>query len=340
MLIEYHRTTLSPEGQTAYANLYTAIMQENSACTFSGLSSQDVLSVVKAVSMDHPELIRYPALAGAMESRGGSVTLPLTYLNVDREAYDRRLNALVDRISRSLTPNATEYSRCRAIFDALAIKLRYERRLLNEYGSIMSSNSSSEVMQRFIAENGHFFSPYGILMYYRGVCHGIAKLFKILCDLFGVPCACAEAVSTDGTNTPHLLNVVEIDGQRSFVDLTNGLMSDDFPVIRYEFFLMPARIYSRSFDVTGEFECTAEHLHYYARNGLRFTDLGAMRRYLCAYTTTTSDGAARCFYDGEPMSDEKLKDFFDEILSRHNRVGFRVATIVQNGFCTGLTNVS
>lgn len=52
----------------------------------------------------------------------------------------------------------------------------------------------------------------------KTTCWQIAKLFDMACDYIGVECVSAE--SMDGT---HMMNVVTIDGQKLYVDVTAGI---------------------------------------------------------------------------------------------------------------------
>lgn len=339
MLTDHYYGTLPPQEQYAYQTVKNALLRGDASCTLTDLNDRNAPKrIIEAVTMDHPEIVQYPGLfvAGTLEGRNANI--PLQYCEVDWGAYDRRLNKLIETIDKSLSPTATEYAKCKAIYDALANRIKYDEAAFREYVQLQNNNASSNAITRFIAEKSSVFTPYGALMTHKGVCQGIAKLFKILCDRFGIQCACAGAVSNDSYQTAHLLNVVEIDGKRAFVDVTNGLKRDDLPIIMYDCFLVSNRLYSPFFIVSEDFNCVAEDINYFVKNKVWFTLRSELRNYLCAYTTASTGGVVRCRYDGKQMNQDELKEFFEDTLNRHCRRGYQLSSLVQHGFCTALIN--
>lgn len=69
----------------------------------------------------------------------------------------------------------------------------------------------------------------GALVYRRAVCEGIAKAYKLLCDLAGI--RCMVAVGSKGEL--HAWNVVEVAGHWAHIDVTNDIMPDDTPSRAY-----------------------------------------------------------------------------------------------------------
>lgn len=340
MLINYYYEKLSPQEQYVYRAVKNALLRGEANCPITDLNKTEAEKVVKAVTMDCPEIIHYPGLFITPQGSGRNMSVSFQCFQVDRETYDRRLNQLVEAIEKTLPSAASDYVKCKAIFDALATRVRNNPSVASEYIRLQNTNPSSQVLSEFIAQRSNNFSPYGVLMNYKGVHQGIAKLFKILCDRFALPCACVEAVSNNADRVPHMLNVVEIDGKRAFVDVTNGLKLKDMPVILYDYFLVSGRLYATAYIVSEEFNCVAEDVNYFVKNKVWFTSVQEMRKYLCAYTAPSRDGVVRCRYDGNRLDHEELKKLFDEILSMHCKSGCRVTSIVRHGFCTGLTNIS
>ena len=251
---------------------------------------------------------------------------------------------MIDEIERKLPWNASDYLVCKTIFDVLATKIEYRDDVMPEYEKIeklKQENSKDYDAERlaFILKYTEAFTPYGILLNSKGVCQGIAKLYKILCDKFGVQCACVEAKTNDSNEYPHMLNVVEISGKRAFVDVTNGLKTGvkGLPLVRYDCFLASTRVYLKSYRANIDFECNDETINYYSKNKVWFNSFDEMRRYLCSYTMSSTSGEVRCYYDGNALNDKQLGEHFSEILASHCQEGFRLkGYYVKNGFCIGL----
>lgn len=340
MLTEYYFNNLSAPEQSAYNIIRIALTNSESGCTVTGISSgESAKDIWRSVVFDHPEIINYPGLfCQPLGTTSGEFRFTFQYSEIDRYAYEEKLNRLINKINNKMSASASDYVACKIIFDELASFIEYEDNVLEEYLRLEQENSSETI--NFMREHSTSFSPYGVLMNSKGVCQGIAKLFKIICDRFGVQCACVEAktlnCSADSANN-HMLNVVEINGERAFVDITNCLKIKNLPIIKYDFFLMTQRIINKTFTIAGEFQCTNETLNYFVKNKLRFTSINDLRAYLSSYTYKSTNGEVRCHYDGSKLDDKELEDLFFYIINSHCREGhFMPYASVKNGFCTGL----
>ena len=346
MLTEYYFNNLSLQEQRAYNTIRVALTNSDAGCNVVGISSaESAKNVWRSVVFDHPEIINYPGLfCQPIGTTNGEFRFIFQYSEIDRYAYEEKLNRLINKINSKMPVNASDYVACKIIFDELASFIEYENNTLTAYleldQKIKLENSSETEKIDFMRKHSTSFSPYGILMNAKGVCQGIAKLFKILCDKFGIQCACVEAktlnCSADSANN-HMLNVVEINGERTFVDVTNSLKIKNLPVIKYDFFLMSQRIINKTFTIVGEFRCHNETLNYFVKNRLRFTSINDLRSYLSSYTYRTTNGEVRCHYDGSKLNDKELEYLFFYIINSHCREGhYMPYASVKNGFCTGL----
>ena len=108
-----------------------------------------------------------------------------------------------------------------------------------------------------------------------GVCEGIAKTVKILCDQLGIWCmiAISEANPEKGIKYRHAWNIVKIDGDYFHLDATfdNSLGQDG--VIRYDYFnLDDSKVFRDHQPVIYPIpSCTANDKFYYKENKLSFT---------------------------------------------------------------------
>lgn len=337
MLSNYYYQKLNIDGKNAYDSILSALLNRESECELL-IEPQIALECWKAVVFDNPQIIYYPGLFSTPRQVNDTVKFKFQYSQIDEQAFNVRLEESLNEIDSKLSWASTTYFKLKTIFDYIASIVKYEHEVLDEY--LQMDAPSDETMLRFMERNSASFSPYGVLMNRRGVCQGISKLFKIFCDRFGIECALVEAKTkdlSDGSECNHMMNVVEVDGVRSFIDITNCLVMPEVPFVRYDSFLMSKRIMDKSFVITEDFQCVDEDVNFYSRNGLRFTLLSEFRHYLTSYTVRNNDGKIRCHYDGVGLTDEKIEEIFFELNNSHAEEGWRMRyASIKNGFCSGL----
>ena len=80
-------------------------------------------------------------------------------------------------------------------------------------------------------DNAH--DAYGALVEGRTVCQGYSEAFKLICDIYKIPCVCISGTSNGGG---HMWNAVQMDdGKWYFLDIT---WDDQTNKIYYDFFLV------------------------------------------------------------------------------------------------------
>ncbi|MBO5334974.1 MAG: hypothetical protein J6A87_03255, partial [Clostridia bacterium] len=330
---------LNEQGKEAYRQMYAALRRGQMECSVS-VSQEQAREVWKAVVFDHPELISYAGLFFFARVSAGTVRVLFDYADVDRAAFEEKLQSLVEDINQKVPRNADEYTLIKAIFDRLASMVEYEDDVLDLFFECMGQEIREPEDVALLAEHAISFTPYGVLMRGKGVCQGIAKLFKCLCDSFSLECAVVLADYTKYGSTEtgnHMLNVVEVDGERLFVDVTNCLKSTALPFVRYDYFLMPTRVMEKSFSFFTAFECLDESKSYFARNGLWFKTKKEMENYLTSYLTHRKGQHLNFRYDGDLLDDRQLEDFFVEVCGDYASHGWEMRFWqVESGCCAGL----
>ena len=107
-----------------------------------------------------------------------------------------------------------------------------------------------------------------------GVCEGIAKTVKALCDAVGLPCivALSEAAPEIGVRYRHTWNVVTVEGQRYHVDATfdNSLQRG---MKRYDYFNLDDKAVFRDHEplIAPAPACTDGDHFYYKEKKMSFT---------------------------------------------------------------------
>lgn len=188
------------------------------------------------------------------DSRSGNVvSAQLSYLYTAEQVDDmiKKSDAAADKIISELGDGKSEYETVKFFYDKLASEIEY--------------NENAENLRDI----------YGALVDKSTVCGGYAKAFSYLCSKVGI-----ETITMlgDFNETPHMWNMVKIDGEWYHIDVTSGnAMNTDFPYIRYDYFCVTDDIinkyhvvYDQPFDYP---KATSEKYNYFIYNNLVASDV-------------------------------------------------------------------
>ena len=128
------------------------------------------------------------------------------------------------QIDQMLSAGATNYDKVKAIHDKICSMVTYEDKNLG---------------------NAYYQTPYSLYIDADGdgkvetVCAGYAKMMKLQCDKYGIPCVLVTGVTDTGE--AHMWNYIQLeDGKWYAVDAT----WDDQSSIMYDFFMVGSETYS------------------------------------------------------------------------------------------------
>ncbi|MGN1304917.1 MAG: transglutaminase domain-containing protein [Oscillospiraceae bacterium] len=188
------------------------------------------------------------------DSRSGNVvSAQLSYLYTAEQVDDmiKKSDAAADEIISELGDGKSEYETVKFFYDKLASEIEY--------------NENAENLRDI----------YGALVDKSTVCGGYAKAFSYLCSKVGI-----ETITMlgDFNETPHMWNMVKIDGEWYHIDVTSGnAMNTDFPYIRYDYFCVTDDIinkyhvvYDQPFDYP---KAASEKYNYFIYNNLVASDV-------------------------------------------------------------------
>lgn len=116
----------------------------------------------------------------------------------DRQIYDKAVQVL-DMI---ITDDMSDYEKELAVHDYLIYNVSYDESQLNVF---YQHDKDSE-------------NPFGTLINHKAICTGYASSFQMFMDMLGIPCKTVAAKDSD--NTDHVWNMVELDGEWYYVDVT------------------------------------------------------------------------------------------------------------------------
>lgn len=239
-IFENQKVTKGANGKAVYS-------EETKQAIFAWLSSY-VTPAYLALTYDHPELVW---LSGAKYTIGYSVYTPLfesgeisiiTDLELAGSTFTitptkdtgvltgSKVNPLFDgtksQIDAMLPANATTYDKVKAVHDKICSMVSYENNMQN-------------------IGNPYYQTPYSLYYDADGdgkietVCAGYAKMMKLQCNKYGIPCVLVTGVTDSGEY--HMWNYVQMEnGVWYAVDAT----WDDQSTIMYDFFLVGSETYS------------------------------------------------------------------------------------------------
>ena len=251
-IFENQKVTKGANGKAVYS-------EETKQAIFAWLSSY-VTPAYLALTYDHPELVW---LSGAKYTIGYSVYTQLfesgeisiiTDLELAGSTFTiiptkdtgvltgSKVNPLFDgtksQIDAMLPANATTYDKVKAVHDKICSMVSYE-------------NSTQNI------GNPYYQTPYSLYYDADGdgkietVCAGYAKMMKLQCNKYGIPCVLVTGVTDSGEY--HMWNYVQMEnGVWYAVDAT----WDDQSTTMYDFFLVGSETYSSAAFGTNNFVTT------------------------------------------------------------------------------------
>ena len=239
-IFENQKVTKGTNGKAVYS-------EETKQAIFAWLGSY-VTPAYLALTYDHPELVW---LSGAKYTIGYSVYTPwfeegetsiITDLELAGSTFTitptkdtgaltaSNVNPLFDgtksQIDAMLPANATTYDKVKAVHDKICSMVSYE-------------NSTQNI------GNPYYQTPYSLYYDADGdgkietVCAGYAKMMKLQCSKYGIPCVLVTGVTDSGEY--HMWNYIQMEnGVWYAVDAT----WDDQSTTMYDFFLVGSETYS------------------------------------------------------------------------------------------------
>ena len=251
-IFENQKVTKGANGKAVYS-------EETKKAIFAWLGSY-VTPAYLALTYDHPELVW---LSGAKYTIGYSVYTPwfeegetsiITDLELAGSTFTitptkdtgvltaSSVNPLFDgtksQVDAMLQANATTYDKVKAIHDKICSMVSYE-------------NSAQNI------GNQYYQTPYSLYYDADGdgkietVCAGYAKMMKLQCNKYGIPCVLVTGVTDSGEY--HMWNYIQMENAVWYaVDAT----WDDQSTIMYDFFLVGSETYSSAAFGTKKFGTT------------------------------------------------------------------------------------
>ncbi len=265
MNTNYYYTQLNKQQKSAYYALLEGLNSLANSFYVPRLEGQELFDIWFLLRLDHPELFWSGGIRYRYYEDSGSVEVIPEYLFDKKKIREHRkaLSSRVEKLSRSAA-GMNEWEKVKYIHDFICENVYYDK-LKKQY--------SHEII--------------GPLGQGVGVCEGIAKSVKILCDALDIWCtiAVSERNPEKGIKYRHAWNVLKVNGKYYHMDATfddslgrgSGAEAQNYVVsaddIRYDYFLLNDRQIFRDHEpvIWKMPECNDGDSFYYKQKKLSFT---------------------------------------------------------------------
>ena len=158
---------------------------------------------------------------------------------------------------------------------------------------------------------------YGSLVDKKAVCGGYAKAFSYLCDKVGIE---SLTITGDFGETPHMWNMVKLDGEWYHIDATAGYVKNPVvPYVRYDYFCTNDEIISKSRTVYEKSytypKAVSMKYNYYVYNELVADSVESAEKLLMdgiIAAAEKGDGVIQIACSDDEVFDEVVYYFFDK----------------------------
>ena len=251
----YYYQHMNKAQQAAYHAMKTGFTALSPSFSVPKLENKDLSDIFFKLRLDCPEIFYVTSFSYRFYPGADHVELVPEYL-FEKGKIKEHQKALSSRIAKLVRPalSMSPLEKERYIHDFICQNVRYDK---------LKKSYSHEII--------------GPLGQGVGVCEGIAKTVKILCDQLGIWCiiAISEANPEKGIKYRHAWNIIKMDGEPFHLDATfdNSLGQDG--VIRYDYFNLDDSRFFRDHEpvIYPVPACTRSDRFYYRENKLSFTKI-------------------------------------------------------------------
>ena len=199
-----------------YKNLDKEIILKN-------VTISDVNDIHAAIKMDHPELyyledsFDYVTDKNEYESKATYLFLKPSYsmIKSEIESRDKEIKQVTEKIINTAKKKKSDYEKVKYVYDYLIDHTSYDEK----------AKENQNILSTFLE--------------HKTVCAGYAKGMQYLLNQIGVPCTYITGFTRpDKRDVSHAWNMVKMDGNYYYMDVTNGDMLNNTKESRYMYFAM------------------------------------------------------------------------------------------------------
>ena len=293
----FYYNHMNKNQQAAYRAMQQGLTNLSDEFQIPRLEGKDLSNVFFELRLDHPEIFWAVGFKYRYYKDSPNLILIPEYIfdkNKIRE-HQKALGARVDKLVRTAM-KFSEWDKEKYVHDFICENIRYDK---------LKKPYSHEI----IGPLGH-----GV-----GVCEGIAKSVKVLCDALGVWCIIAICGNNPekGIKYRHTWNIVRINGQYYHLDATFdntlGKNEDGLTSIRYDYFNLDDKNIFRDHEplIAPAPPCPDGNHFYYREKKLSFTKLEDV--YKRALQAAKKGREFTFHWRGGYLTREVLADLVDQI---------------------------
>lgn len=297
---EYYYGRMPKDKQNTYRAMLAGLMDLSDEILLPQVPTTDgnwLYDVFFQLRLDHPEIFWAVGFKYRHYKDSPNLILIPEYI-FDKNKIREHKKALHARVEKLVRPAAkfSEWDKEKYVHDFICENIRYDK---------LKKPYSHEI----IGPLGH-----GV-----GVCEGIAKSVKILCDALGVWCVIAICGNNPekGIKYRHTWNIVRINGQYYHLDATFdntlGRNEDDSVSIRYDYFNLDDKNIFRDHEplIAPALACPDGSHSYYREKKLSFTKIEDV--YKRALQAARKGREFTFHWRGSYLTREVLADLVDQI---------------------------
>ena len=257
---QYYYNLLNKVQQNAYHAIKTGLTSLSSSFQIPRLEGKELADIYFMVRLDNPEIFYSVSYKYRYYSNSQNAEMIPEYLFDKNKIKDHQkaMKARVEKLALSVS-KASETEKVLYIHDFICKNVRYDK---------LKKAYSHEI----IGPLGH-----GV-----GVCEGIAKAVKVLCDKLGIWCIIAVSSNNPekGIKYRHAWNIIRINNQYYHLDVTFDNTLSKSEEFRYDYFKLSDKQIFRDHEpiIWKVPACLDDEHSYYRDKKLSFTKMEEIRK--------------------------------------------------------------
>ena len=251
----YYYTKLNKQQQAVYHAMQQCLMNLADEWQMPRVSGEELYNIFFQLRLDHPEIFWATGFKYRYYENSGNLIFLPEYL-FEKAKIREHQKAMISRVEKLVRPakSMSEMEKEKYVHDFICQNVRYDK---------LKKSYSHEIL--------------GPLGQGVGVCEGIAKTVKILCDQLGIWCivVISEANPEKNIKYRHAWNIVKIGGAYYHLDATFDNTLSHMGPVRYDYFnLDDGKVFRDHEPVIWKVPaCTTSDGFYYRVKKLSFTKI-------------------------------------------------------------------
>ena len=250
----YYYSKMNKVQQAAYHAIRQGLLEISDSIQIPGMEAEELYNVFFRLRLDHPEIFWATGYKYKYYPDSPNFIFIPEYL-FDKNKIKEHQKALKSRVEKLARPvkDKSEWEKEKYVHDFICENVHYDK---------LKKPYSHEII--------------GPLGQGVGVCEGIAKSVKVLCDALGIWCMIAVCGNNPekGIKYRHTWNIVRIGGNYYHLDATfDNTLGNDKKEIRYDYFNLDDKSIFRDHEplIAPAPKCEEGDHFYYKEKKLSFT---------------------------------------------------------------------